>query len=134
MTAPRPDRTRNSLRAEPPKTSPVNASPAPPRRDRARSARRDNPDAPRTVARPRRANKNEEPSFARPNSASPTPEELDRWDEEWRGEWDHGDVDDSAAYEDELDVADQARDVEWLLDALDALDDPNHDDDEFDWE
>jgi hypothetical protein len=125
MTAPRPVRRRIS----PANTAPSSPVPPPPaaslRNEHAQPARRENPDTPRR----RRANKNEEPSFAQPSF-----EELDRWDEEWRGEWDRGDVDDSAAYEDELDVAEQSRDVEWLLDALDALDDNGRDDDAFDWE
>ncbi len=150
MTAPRPVRRRISPANEAPKSSPAEPPTAPQPNDRTRPARRDNPDTPPSKSplpnhwrvhqprsyttseipeRRRRARKNESPS-----SAQPSFEELDRWDEEWRGEWDRGDIDDSAAYEEELDVAEQTRDVEWLLDALDALDDTGSDDDDFDWE
>ena len=134
MTAPRPDSTASPASPEA-ASNPAPASRTVPRNDRRRPARRDNPHVSSPALRrgcvpqPRRAARNEEPSAAQPSF-----DELDRWDEEWRGEWDRGDVDDSAAYDDELDVADQTRDVEWLLDALDALDDNGSDDDEFDWE
>lgn len=146
MTAPRPISTPSPTSSEAASQS-ASASNARPRNDRARPARRDNPDAPqpkplrsrerqpRTYTTPdlpprrRRPRQSEEPS-----AAQPTLEELDRWDEEWRDEWDRGDVDDSAAYDDELDVAEQSRDIEWLLDALDAMDDTGNDDDAFDWE
>lgn len=61
-------------------------------------------------------------------------QERDRWDEEWRDEWERGDVDDSAAYDELLDVAEQSRDIEWLLDALDALEDTGDDDAAFEWD
>ena len=125
MTAPRPARRRVSPANEAPISSAADPPAASPRNTNERPARRDNPESQRR----RRAEKNEEPSFAQPSF-----EELDRWDEEWRGEWDRGDVDDSAAYEDELDVAEQSRDVEWLLDALDALDDTGLEDEAFEWE
>lgn len=112
------------------------------RNEHARPARRDNPDAPPA---PRRRPPERQPrTYTAPEFAprrkhsraneEPTPEELDRWDEEWRDEWDRGDVDDSAAYDEEnLDVAEQTRDVEWLLDALDALDDGG-DETAFEWD
>jgi hypothetical protein len=108
-------------------------------------ARRDDPAAP--SKRTRRAAERQPRTYTSPELPArrqqpradeqrrPTLDELDRWDEEWRDEWDRGEVDDSAAYEDDqLDVAEQTRDVEWLLDALDALDDEGNDDDAFDWE
>lgn len=118
-----------------------------PRAERVRLAQRDNPDAPparqrrplerqpRTYTQPEFApRRKRSPADEPPTPHDPTPEQLDRWDEEWRDEWDRGDVDDSAAYEDDtLDVADQTRDVEWLLDALDALDDEGSVDDAFEW-
>jgi hypothetical protein len=113
------------------------------RNERARPTRRDNPDAAR--ARRRRPPERQPRTYTMPEFAPrrkqahadepPSPEQLDRWDEEWREEWDRGDVDDSAAYEDDtLDVAEQTRDVEWLLDALDALDDGDGDDTAFEWD
>lgn len=126
MTAPRRHRTQISPADEASKSAAADSPANPRRNERARPTRRENPEAP--PPRRRRANKNEEPSFTQPSF-----EELDRWDAEWRDEWDRGDLDDSAAYDDELDVADQSRDVEWLLDALDALDDTGRDD-ELDWE
>lgn len=104
---------------------------------------RDNPDAP-PARRHRRPPERQPRTYTTPEFSPrrrraigdepPTPAELDRWDEEWRDEWDRGDVDDSAAYDEEnLDVAEQSRDVEWLLDALDALDDAG-DEDTFEWE
>jgi hypothetical protein len=47
----------------------------------------------------------DEEGDASPNSPGryghlePTPEELDRWDEEWRAEWDSDRVDDAPAYD-----------------------------------
>ncbi len=147
------DRTARSLRRSEPADLPAESLPTSAARRRNEGvlpARRDNPDAPlRTTRRPaeRQPRTYTTPEFTprrkrprpdhEPPSASPTltPAELDRWDEEWRQEWERGEVDDSAAYEDdELDVADQARDVEWLLDALDALDDLGDGDDAFEWE
>lgn len=150
MTAPRRFSRRSDPAGSPAQSSASSA--ARPRNEGVLPTRRDNPDAPpRRVRRPperqprtytspelpaRRKRPSDEPA-ALPQSL--TPEELDRWDEEWRDEWDRGDVDDSAAYDarvedDDLDVADQTRDIEWLLDALDALDDAGDPDDTFDWE
>jgi len=147
MTAPR----RSSRRPEP-ADLPAESLPSSTARHRNEGvlpARRDNPDAPLRATRrpaerqpqtytareftPRRERRraDHEPP---PAPRTLTPAELDRWDEEWREEWERGEVDDSAAYEDdELDVADQTRDVEWLLDALDALDDTDDGDDAFEW-
>jgi len=134
MTAPRSDRTR---------FLPLSERKHPARR--ALPARRDDPDSPplparsrlrepRTYTSPDIAPRRRAPRDKKSTAAKPTPAELDRWDAEWRDEWDRGDIDDSAAYEDDtLDVADQTRDVEWLLDALDAIDDPD-DDEALEWE
>ena len=152
MTAPRLVRAHLPASSEAASPPPSSAGSCP-RNESARPARRDNPDAlqrarrrpperqPRTYTLPEFAPRRKRPrAEAEPTSQklgleNPTPEELDHWDEEWRDEWDRGDVDDSAAYDEEnLDVAEQSRDVEWLLDALDALDDAGGDDESFEWD
>lgn len=133
--------SKSSNRAE--QQSANRRSPQRPRREAQPLPERDNPDAPQSP--PRRPRERPLRTYTMDDfparrkqprrETEPTPAELDRWDEEWREEWDRGEVDDSAAYEeDSLDVADQTRDVEWLLDALDALDDGGNNDDAFEWE
>jgi hypothetical protein len=156
MTAPRPDRRLDPTHSS--TSSPADSLPAVPsmpllslartRNESAPLTRRDNPDTPPAPLRRRRPPEHQPRTYTTPEFAprrrnsradeeptleKPTLDELDRWDEEWRGEWDRGDVDDSAAYDEEVDVAEQTRDVEWLLDALDALDDTS-DGDAFDWD
>lgn len=140
MTAPRSNQLALSDSHQASQSPSPEPSPELPRNDRALPTRRDNPDAP--PARRRRPPERQPRTYTMPEFAPrrrraasddpPTPAELDRWDEEWRDEWDRGDVDDSAAYDEAVDVAEQSRDVEWLLDALDALDDGG--DETFDWD